>query len=156
MAVRFGTPSKFVTAGRERRGIAAAERAVRIEWFIKNVSDRISLTMKQRVGMATEFVKSRVVHNISRSVRKGKGPRGGTVVTGRSKAGEFPRADTKQLMRTVFSGVLQPRKGVWDGFIGTPLDYGVILEIRMDRSFLVRTLNEEMQNVKRLLSGPIK
>ena len=77
-------------------------------------------------------------------------------MTGRSKPGEFPHAETTQLLKTIFGEVRQTARGVWDGFIGTPLSYGLILEIKMNRSFLVRSLNEERGNIKRILTGPIK
>lgn len=152
----MGRLPSAIDAARQRRVGRASERLVEIEWFIDEVSSKISLTMKQRVRIATELVKDKVIRNISRSVTKGKGPRGGNVVTNRSKAGKFPKAETTQLLKTVFSIVRETMPGVWDGFIGTPLDYGLILETRMNRSFLVRTLNEELSNVRRILTGPIK
>lgn len=47
---------------------------------------------------------------------------------------------------------------VYEGFVGTPLDYGLVLEVskKLDRSFLKRTLDEERPLVMRLLLGPIK
>jgi len=114
------------------------------------------MTMKAKVMQATEYLKSKVVDNISRSVTKGVGPRGGRVVTDRSQAGEFPKAETEQLLRTIFGEVRQAGTGVWDGYIGTPLDYGLILETRMGRSFLKRTRDEERPVLMRMLTGPIK
>ncbi len=154
MAARL--PSAAVEAARARRAGRAGAGAVETEWFVKEVSDKVSLTMKQRVGIATELLKSKVVRNISTAVVKGTGPRGGRVVTGRSKPGEYPHAETTQLLKTVFSDVRETSRGVWDGFVGTPLDYGVILETMMHRSFLVRTLNEERSKIQRILTGPIK
>ncbi len=148
--------SAAVLAARARGAAGAGRRAVRIEWFIENVSDRIQLTMKRRVGIATELLKSKVVRNISIAVVKGIGPRGGRVVTGRSKPGEFPRAETTMLLKNIFSGVRETSRGVWDGFVATSLDYGVILETRMHRSFLVRSLREERSKITRILTGPIK
>lgn len=134
----------------------AAGRGARIEWYIRNVSDKVSMTMKARVTLATQLVKTKVVHNISRPVTRGTGPRGGKVVTDRSKPGEFPKAETTRLLKDVFSEVRRSSKGIYDGVIGTTLDYGLILETRMNRSFLKRTLDEERPTVMRLLTGPIK
>jgi len=153
---KFRAPSKAVLAGRARRTGVRTKRLARIEWFIKNVSDKTAFSMKARVKLTTDLLKNKVVDNISKPVTKGKGPRGGTVVTNRSKPGEFPKADTTHLMKTIFGKVIQSRKGSYDGFIGTTLDYGVILELRMKRSFLVRTMNEERPTVMRILTGPIK
>ncbi len=106
--------------------------------------------------MATELVHAKVVRNISRPVTKGIGPRGGLRITGRSKPGEYPKADTTQLMKTIFKHFQEDKPGVEAGYIGTPLDYGFILEYKLDRSFLRRTLREENDKVTRILTGPIK
>lgn len=142
-------------AARSRRGSRAGKDNVRIEWFVSKVANRLDLTMRQRVTIATKFLETRVVKNISKAVTKGTGPRGGRVVTDRSKAGEFPRAETTQLLKSIFTDV-KARKGVVDGFVGVPLDYGVTLETEMDRSYLERTLNEERKRITRMLTGPIR
>jgi hypothetical protein len=135
----------------------AAQNLVRWRWFTKEVSDRLSMTMRDRVRVATEYLKSKVVTNISRPVTKRKGPRSKRiVVSDRSRPGEFPKADTARLMRDIFGDVRETSPGVWDGFVGTTLDYGLILETRLERSFLVRTLNEERESIARVLSGPLK
>ncbi len=156
MPARFPEASVSVEAARQRRGVRAGERSTEIQWFIDEVSQKISLTMKQRVSLTTAFLKDKVIRNISRPVTKGKGPRGGNVVIDRSKPGEFPKAETTQLMKTVFSVVRESSLGVYDGFVGTSLDYGLILETKMNRSFLVRSLREESRNLKLILTGPIK
>lgn len=153
---KFKAPSAAVMAARARRGGAAKARITKIEWFIKEVSDKVALTMKQRVFVCTELLHAKTVRNISKAVRVGVGPRGGRVVTGRSKPGEFPRADTTQLMKTLFKEVVQVNPNWWDGYVGTPLDYGLILETSMQRSFLRRTLLQEVPRIERILSGPIK
>jgi len=145
-----------IEAGRQRRVTKAAQRQVRIEWYIKEVSNTIKLTMKQRVTYATHLLKDRVVRNISTLVVKSIGPRGGRVVTGRSVAGEFPHADTTQLLKTIFEEVREVSPGAYEGYVGTPLDYGLILETRMNRSFLVRTLYESVDSIRSILSGPIR
>ncbi len=132
-------------------GKGAGKKLVRIQWFIDEVSNKVAFTMKARVRIATEFVKSKVVKNISRPVTKSGGR-----VSDRSKEGEFPKAETTQLLKTIFGETRTSAKGIYDGFVGTPLDYGLILETRRDRSFLVRTLNEERATVKAILSGPIR
>jgi len=149
-------PSRAVEAARLRRVARAQKGIAKFEWFVEEVSNKISMTMQQRVRMATQFVKDRVVMNISVPVTKGIGKDGQVVVTERSKPGEFPRADTTQLMKTIMSDVREAWKGVWIGRVGTPLHYGVILETKMYRSFLKRSLVEEKDKITRLLTGPIK
>ena len=151
--------SAAVLAARARRVAGKGASEARIEWFIAEVAEKLAITMRRRVEMATFMVKDKVVQNISRPVTKTKGSKSGRiVVTNRSKGGEFPKADTTQLMKGIFAGVRQVSKGNFEGFVGTPLDYGAILETnkRLNRSFLVRTLREEQSKVNRILTGPIK
>lgn len=156
-----------VFAARARRAAAAATKLARIEWFKSQVARQVSLTMHQRVQLATEHVKSKVVRNISRPVGKsvtggGRDSRGKflkrrTRVTSRSLPGEFPRADTTQLMKTIFGEVRRVSEHVSEGYVGTPLQYGLILEVsaKLNRSFLVRTLNEERATVRSILTRPM-
>ena len=154
----FGAPSQATMAANARRGAEAGRRAYRIEWFIKNVTDKIEMTMRQRIAIATEMIHNKVVQNISKPVTVGVNSRGRRVVTQRSKPGEYPRADTGHLMRTIFSGVRKGNDGEWEGVVGTTLDYGAILELsqRLNRTYLKRTLHENRQTVTKILTGPIR
>jgi len=143
-----------VVAARKRRSLGSTARKARIEWFIDQVSSKIKMTMRQRVTLATDMVLQEMIRNVSVPVVKVQGARGGIVVTERSSPGEYPRADTTQLMKTLFKVIKEDQDGV-TGYIGTPLDYGVILETRMNRSFLTRTLRENQRTVKKILTGPI-
>lgn len=149
-------PNAEVLAARERRVGAAGAGGVRWELFLDEVIDRVQMSVEQRVRTATEHLRKTIVDNISTPVTKALGPRSGrVVVTERSKPGEFPRADTTLLMKTIFDDV-EFVDGGWEGRVGTPLDYGVFLELKMDRSFLVRTLNEEYDEIERILTGPLE
>lgn len=145
-------PSPAVLAARQRRQAASGGDAVKFEWFIDNVMDTLNLSLKQKTQIATEYVKSKVIKNISQPVTKMKGK-----VTNRSTSGEFPKADTTQLMKTIAMEVKQISKDVYEGYVGTPLDYGLILEVseRLDRSYLRRTLQEELRLIKKIFSEPI-
>lgn len=149
---RFRSPSAAVLGARARRDSRAGRSSERTEWFIKEVSARMDLTVKQRVMIATEFVKNKVVKNISIPVTKGLG---GQVIE-RSKPGEFPRADTTLLMKTIFTDIRRAGNGIWDGFIGSPLDYSLSLELQMKRQHLSRTLNEERSRIRRILTAKIR
>ena len=149
-------PSAAVLGARTRRSTSAAAGGVRWQWFPKNVLNKVNLTMEERVRLATQHLLSKIVRNISTAVVVSRGPRGGRVVTGRSVPGEYPHAETTMLLKTVFSDVRRNADGSVDGFIGTPLDYGLILETRMSRSFLVRTLLEERAKLGLVLSMPMK
>jgi hypothetical protein len=122
----------------------------------QNVLNRVNLTMHERVRLATAMLLSAITKNISTAVTIGKGPKGGRVVTGRSRPGEYPHAETVQLMRTLFSDVRENQDGSVDGFVGSPLEYSLILETQMDRSFLVRTLHEEASNLRLILTAPME
>jgi len=147
--------SRAIEAARARQTIRAGQSEVRIEWMIKEVVGKINMTMDRRTRLATELVKSKIIKNISVAVLKETGPMGGTIVTQRSVRGEFPRADTVQLLKSLFSEVKITKNGS-QGYVGTPLSYGLILELHRRRSFLVRTLNENRSRVKAILSSRIK
>ena len=149
-------PSAAVLAARSRWAGSSAAGAVRWEWFTKNVVNKVNLTMNERVKIATELLKSKITQNLSTAVTVGVGPKGGRVVTNRSKPGEYPHAETATLLRGIFSVVQQNIDGSSEGFVGTPHDYGLILETKLNRSFLVRTLNEEANNLGLVLTAPMK
>lgn len=116
----------------------------------------VKKTMAARVKFAAQSLRDRVVANISRPVRKKRGPISKRVQVdrkSRSKPGEFPRADTTRLMKDIFwrTSMSDSRAQV-----GTTLDYGLFLEAFMDRSFLVRTFNEMKPELKRILGTNYK
>lgn len=162
----FGREDKrqqAIEAARARRVATSAAKSARTEWFINEVSTKVKMTLKSRVRLATELVKNRVIVNISRPVtknirvhRSGRKWVSEVIVTDRSKPGEFPKADTTQLLKTIFSDYKEEMDDSYTGYVGTPIDYGVILELEMDRSFLVRTLRESYADITRILTGPIK
>lgn len=125
----------------------ATKGVTQTQWFIKEVSDHVNITMRQRMGIVTGFLKNKTILNIKKPVTRIAG------IVIRSVEGEFPRADTTQLMRTLISEVVTVSPGIVDGFVGSPLDYSIILEQRLDRKFLSKTLFEELQNVKKILVG---
>ena len=147
--------SSAVQGARGRRASNAASAEVRFEWFLKKTMDKIRIPLTSRMRLTAQYLQSKIVRNISVPVLKGFGLRGGVTVFQRSVPGEFPRADTTMLMKTIFHEVKVTGDAV-EGSIGTPLDYGVILETSKNRSFLVRTLNEERAVITRMLTGPIK
>ena len=159
-----------IEAARQRRVERSGAVSVRTEWFLKEVSEKIAMTMRQRVKLATAYLQSRVVLNLSKPVVKqqytrivkdpttGRRKRVSRVVVdpkSRSKPGEFPRADTTLLMKSIFNVYQEPHKNQHEGYVGTPLDYGLRLEMKMNRSFLLRTFNEEREKLSAILNGPI-
>lgn len=156
---RWGKPpSPAVLAARARRLGRAHLVTVRTQWFIDNVLNVVQTSLRRRVHIATEYVRSKTVLNISRPVTKTYvkvGGRSGVHITNRSKKGEYPKADTAMLMKTLFTSYETWGPGTYVGYVGTPMDYGIVLELRLDRSFLKRTLYEELGMVYQILAGPI-
>ncbi len=144
--------SKAVLAAKARRAGAGGRADARFEWFIDNVINKVRMDIHKRITIAVQYLQTKVVKNISKPVVKviiG----GRTVVTARSKKGEFPRADTTLLKNTIFTDVKNRGGGIVDGYVGTPLEYGLMLETskRLDRSFLLRTLREEKNKITRIV-----
>lgn len=148
-------------AARERR---IARWNVRINWFGDRVRRNVHMGMETRLKVTAQLLRDRVVINISIPVVKAKrkvtstDPATGrtrtstkTVVTERSKPGEFPRADTTRLMKDIF---WELRLEEWAARVGTTLDYGLTLELYMRRSFLRRTLFETQNQIGVIIASP--
>lgn len=114
----------------------------KIEWFGEKVKSSIKIGMNTRLKIAAQLLRDRTVINVGRPVRKIRS-RGITRVdpASRSTRGEFPRADTTRLMKDIF-WELPGGQEATGAIVGTTLDYGLLLETTMKRSFLRRTLNE--------------
>ena len=131
-------------ATRDQMLAARSRRMVRfntrLEWFGARVIGNINIGIIARLKATAQLLRDKVVINISIPVVKVKSQRTGRIiVTERSKPGEFPRADTTRLMKDIFWEVSERERR---GRVGTTLDYGLYLELYMNRSFLRRTLNE--------------
>lgn len=147
-------PNAAVLAARQRRASRSSLDASRIDWYIENVTDKISLTMEQRMGIVLEYLLTKTKKNISRPVTVSIGSQGGRVVTDRSRPGEFPKLDFGFLHKTLFTDMKKTKNGV-EGYLGSPMDYAVSLELDLNRSFMRRTLIEERHRVTKILTGPI-
>ena len=110
-----------------------------VRWFGPAVTKKMQLTTKQRLKLAAESVANQVKRNIS---------------AGRpaSKPGDFPHVDTGRLRQSIF-WTMKTRTTV---IVGTPLKYGLFLEIgtaRMAaRPYLRRTLNEHRARIERIFT----
>ncbi len=137
---------------------------VKVQLFIDRVMREKTILVANRVKIAGNFLRDMVVANLSRPVRKlqssytsqdasgvaTKHTRTAVDPDSRSKPGEFPRADSTRLMKNIFHHHDAQRV---ESRIGTSLKYGLILETRMDRSFLRRTLNEMRYQIVRIVQG---
>ena len=101
-----------------------------IRWHPQRAERVVKKQMERKFKIAGVKIENQVKKNISTS----------TAAHGPSKPGEFPHLDTGRLRASIFHDVF------WEGSVllcrvGTPLDYGLILEYN-GRSFLRRTLTE--------------
>ena len=128
----------------------------RMEWHGPLMISIINAAMLTRSKMAENHLKSKIVSNISTPVT-GRVNRTWTRSgnTGRSRPGEFPRAETRRLMGSIVSTVDIAGPGIYDVSVGSTASYATPLELAMDRSFLKRTMEEETQQILAILSRPI-
>lgn len=143
-------------SGYDRRAGRTGSKSANIEWFTDQFMRQMNMTMRQRMMVAVQYLQTRIVENISRPVTKTVSKRTGRIVSSnRSVPGEFPKADTTHLKNTVFRHT-EERGNIISGYVGTPLDYGLFLELRMDRSFLARTLREEIDTIRAMLTETMR
>lgn len=141
----MATPEQQIAALTRRR-----ERFnVRLQWFGDRVASGVRIGMQARLRIAAQMLRDKVVINLSTPVRKYKS-RGRTRVdrASRSKPGEFPRADTTRLMKDIYFETGEGR-----AIVGTTLDYGLVLEVARNRSFLRRTMDEMAADLTRILTS---
>lgn len=140
-------------------GRTTLTREARLDWYGDQVKRTVFEVSRRRVVAAVAYFKKRVISNLSVPVGTITGPRGG-ITKIRSKPGEFPRKDTGELIRTLDSGIVILPGGIWDGWVGTPLDYGLYLEVgtrkMAARPWLTRTLYEEQAAITAILTAPIR
>jgi hypothetical protein len=151
-------PPKPMIDHEAKRQERAAKVTTRIQWFDDQLTAGVEKTGRQRVAFAAQMLRDAIVINISKPVKKIKQSRRGkdgkrsskTVVDpkSRSKPGEFPKADTTRLRKDIF---WEKTKGGNGAIVGTTLDYGLILELYRDRSFILRTFNKLRPQLSKIL-----
>lgn len=133
------------------------------DWHGDELQRIVSDAMRQRLQTAGEVVRAAAVRSISQSVRRlhaGQGPvtrvrRGRRrAVIQRSRPGEPPRTDTGSLRKSVFLAVRHDR-----AYVGTPLRYGLYLEVgtvRMaPRPWLRPALINSLPRLQRIFAQPL-
>jgi len=138
-------------------GRRTARWNARVQWYGEQVTNNIHMGMLRRLKITAQLLRDKVVINLSIPVLKQKSKRTGRIVVdpaSRSKPGEFPRADTTRLMKDIFWEVDDSDPRNIRAYVGTTLDYGLFLEMFMDRSFLRRTLNEESARLAVIMAAP--
>lgn len=95
--------------------MANSTPSAKIEWHGTEFLEKFRQAWMKRLYLAAAHVQAKIQSNISRASRDG----------GRSKAGEYPKADTGRLRQSIFFEVdTQHMTAV----VGTPLEYGLMLE----------------------------
>lgn len=149
----MAAPMKFAAKRAAQKARRTKSSDMQIKWFGEQVKKDVRIGMRARVGWAAQTLRDRVVVNINDPVRRFTGPRSGRVQvdpTSRSKKGEFPKADTTRLRTDIFW-----QRTIGDtpeAIVGTTLDYGLRLELHMNRSFLRRTMNDFLPKIKHILT----
>lgn len=166
---QFAARARQATAARSRR---EAQFTARLAMWR---GDEFQAKLKGKIGaqlmVVGQLFRDKVVINISRPVTKlpgqrrqrrtRRGARGSTFTwvdpSSRSKPGEFPKADTSTLLRSIFSKKAGD-KNTPAVRIGTNLGYGAVLELspRLRRSFLRRTLVESRREIASILTKPYR
>lgn len=156
----MATPEQQIAALTRRRERFTA----RVQWFGDRIAAGVRIGMQARLRIAAQMLRDKVVINLSTPVHKYKargrqgrnaagqftrrGSRTRVDPASRSKPGEFPRADTTRLMKDIYFEVAENR-----AIVGTTLDYGLVLEVARNRSFLRRTMDEMAPDLTRILTS---
>ncbi len=111
-----------------------------IKWYGGQVAKELDDEMQRRLRLVGEMLRSKIVRNLSTP-----GPE-------HSAPGEFPHAITGNLRKSVVYEH-KPRENVVE--VGTSVEYANRLENELDRSFLRRTLEEELSRVESILTAPM-
>ena len=123
-------------------------------WFVNPVLRQLDKYLTRRVAMATQLVERQVKKNISIPVGRAVGKNGRLVVIQRSLRGQYPRLESGRLHDSITSQITN-RNGEINGHVMTPVDYGEILENKLDRSFLLRTVLQQQSAIRRILVRPM-
>jgi phage gpG-like protein len=148
-----GSSGRFQATGASKARKARAGRLkARIDWFGTEAFLEIKLTMVQRVAIAGQLLRDKVVVSLAQPVKKITSGSGKTTVDPktRSKPGQFPRADTTRLMKSISYS----QKGT-EARVGTNVDYGLIHEVG-DRPFLSRSLKAIRAKLIRIMTQTIR
>lgn len=116
---------------------------MKIEFFTREIERQLITGLDRRTKLATKLLADKAKVNISLPVSRSAS---GQVIQ-RSRPGEYPRLETSRLMKDLFI----TRQGPAWYRLGTSLDYGLILETMLNRSFLRRTLMELRNQIRRIL-----
>mgnify|MGYP001573650739 CR=1 FL=1 len=120
---------------------------VSIAWNRTNYERQVFDQLRNRIQVAGRYLQALVKQNISVSVSYS----GNKVI--RSRPGEYPRIEFGKLRDSI---KLTYDAGGLAFLVSINVDYGVRLETdrKMRRSFLVRTLKEHWQGIKKIMISP--
>jgi len=135
-----------------RQGKMSAVSAITPMWWHEHAKTAMETRYR-----ATKVTMHKVAGRTTYVMWRGKpGREKAFKVVQHSKLGEFPRAITKDLMRSVYRGDIEHAGNVTFIRVGTKKFYGKILELTSRsnrRPYLRRTLKEETPEVVKILRG---
>lgn len=116
--------------------------SVIVKWFAPQVFAKIKAAEKQRMNLAVRHLRNKVIQRL------------GVKYPPASVRGEPPHLRTGQLRNSIATEVNE-EGGKIVGRVGTNVRYSRYLELPeyLDRSFLLSTLNQENENIRRILVG---
>lgn len=114
-----------------------AKPAGELVWYHTAVSKELDAGIEVRLRLAAEYLKNKVVENISIPTRE----------AGPSKPGQFPHADTGRLKQSIHVGDVDRLAF----FVGTNVEYGVEHETG-ERPFLRPTMIAELKAMERIVT----
>lgn len=145
--------------GMSQKQMAAAFKgggAATVVWNHQSLLAEIEMGINKRMMLAGEHLANAHKKNLSKPVRKltktrrrttSRGAAGSTYTyadpASRSRPGEYPRADSTNLMKNIFWDVVE-MPGLQQLKVGTPTKYGAELELNAGRLGLRATLLAEL------------
>jgi len=150
--------------------VAVTANKTTIKWHGPKVTRRIEHVLSRRLDQAAELVRSQIVRNLRSNQSWTKRPKdkkerwaavwdyyaGKPSPYHPSKPGKIPHADTGDLSKRMF----WDRKGKLTRRIGTPLKYGLWLQVGnrkiKPRPYLDVTLKQNFSKIRLIINQPIQ
>ena len=127
-----------------------SSRNITVHWHVGAFQNALFSELRNRIQIVGHYLKNKTQENVS--VLVDMDSRGN--VTQRSRPGEFPRMETGELRDSI--KVDFENSGL-NASVSVGAEHGIKLEVykRWNRSFLVRTLQEEKQYIRSIMMKPL-
>jgi len=137
--------------GKVSRAGGTGNAGVTFKWNGEKIQANMRRHLKKRVTKAVYFLEAQAKRNVTRHQTKVHGP---------SKPGDkFPHEDDSNLVKNITNKVSNVNPQTVEGFFGTPLKYGLFLELgtskMVARPFLRTTLDQSRAEVESFINYPM-